>query len=203
MDDQPFEPSGLTPPSEIGEAPPKPSGWPMTIGVICIVFGSLGLVCYGCNAVSTMATPFMMGMVPEDQRPATPQGVQLVVQVVQLCAAFALSVWLLIAGIGLTRRRPWARGQCIGWSLMKIVLTVISSGVGVLMAPNMVQQINDQMTQGGGPPLFTLTVPMFIAFIVLSLLWYLVWPLFLLIWFSRPAVKAEVDTWAAQARAMI
>ena len=191
-----------TPPSEVGEVPPKPPGWPGVIGTISIVFGALGLVCYWCLILQTMMTPIMMGMMPEDQRPPTPQGIQLFVQIFQMCAAAGLSVWLLIAGIGLTRRRPWARSHTVGWSLAKVLLSFISMVAGVAFAGATVDQINSQLSRGGTPP-FTVSIAWMFIFIVIGLVWALLWPVFLLIWFSRGSVKDEVAAWAAESRAMI
>ena len=103
----PAEIPAMTPPSEVGELPAKPSGWPTAIGAISIIFGSLGVLCYGCGAGWTMVTPMLLSGMPADQRPPTPQGAQLFAQIFQQCAAFGLGLWLLIAGIGLTRRRSW------------------------------------------------------------------------------------------------
>jgi hypothetical protein len=194
----------MSPPSEICELPPKPSGCPTAIGAISIVFGSLGLVCYGCVSLNTLATPFRVGMVPEDQRPPTPQGLQLFAQIFQMCAAFGLSLWLLIAGIGLTRRRAWSRAHSIGWSVAKILLTVISTATGMLFVGDSVDQINSQLSQNGTvTPPFTVGPALFTVFIMISALWAILWPVFLLIWFSRGAVKDEVAAWEEESRAMI
>jgi hypothetical protein len=193
----------MTPPSEVDELPPKPPGWPSAIGAISIVFGSLGLVCYGCGSIQTALSPWLAGMVPEDQRPPIAQGMQLFVQIFQMCAATGLSVWLLIGGIGLTRRRPWARAHTIGWSVAKLVLTVVATAIGVVFVGETIKQVNSQLAGSGGKPLFTVTVPMMLAFFAISLVWYFVWPIFLLIWFSRRAVKDEVVAWEAESRAMI
>ena len=40
-------PSPLTPPTDAGAIPPKRSAWPMVIGVIAIIFGSLATL-QGC-----------------------------------------------------------------------------------------------------------------------------------------------------------
>ena len=192
----------MTPPSEVGEVPRKPPSWPGAIGTISIVFGAMGLVCYACLSLQTMATPLIVGMVPEDQRPPTPQGIQLFVQIFQLCAAAGLSVWLLIAGIGMTRRRPWARSHTVGWSVAKILLSFISTTMGVVFASATVDQINSQLSKGGTPP-FTVSITWVMVFVAIALVWALLWPVFLLIWFSRGAVKDEVAAWAAESHAMI
>ncbi len=179
-----------------------PSKWPTTIGVISIVFGSAGLLCYGCGSANTALTPWLITLMPEDQRPPS-GGILVVVQLFQMCSAFALSVWLLLAGIGLVRRRPWARKQCFGWSVVKILFTVTSTTISILLTSQSVQHINDQMSQGGQTPLFTMTEGIFIIIVLAAVVWALIWPVFLLAWFSRESVKQEVAAWEAESRAMI
>ncbi|MHC4416033.1 MAG: hypothetical protein ACYS0G_12185 [Planctomycetota bacterium] len=194
-------PPGMTPAAQVVERLEKPSGWPMAIGVINIVLASIGLLCYGCGSINTMVSPWLAGMVPEDQQPVTAQGVQLVVQVVQMCAAALMSVWLLFAGIGLTRRRAWSRVNCIGWSIVKILLSLLGTGIGLLFAQQTVDQFNDQLSKSGQA--FTLTVPMIMIAVVVSLAWFMIWPIFMLIWFSRAKIREEVAQWEAESRAMI
>jgi hypothetical protein len=187
----------MTPPvmgRDLGEQPAK---WPKVVGVINIVLASLGLICYGCGSLNTILSPFFVGMIPEGQRPVTAQGAQLAIQIVQQCVATALSVWLLIAGIGLVKRRAWARAHCIGWSVVKIILALLSTLMGALFAQQIVQQINDQLSQRGTPP-FTLTVPIVMTVIIVSLFVYLIWPTFMLIWFTREKITHEMAEWAAE-----
>jgi len=187
---------------ELYEPAPR-SAWPTVIGVICIVLASLGLLCYGCNSASTILQPMVIAAMPADQRPPTPQGAQLVYQVIALCASFLLSIWLLIAGIGLCRRRSWSRAWCLGWAWLKILLSVVSTAVGFLFAGALAQQVNDQLArQPGGAP-FTLTKEIFIVFFIITLVWNLIWPVFIIGWFSRARVKEEVAAWAEETAMMI
>lgn len=198
----PDESPAVTPPSEAGEVVGNPPSWPGVLGTISIVFGASGLVCYGCLSLQIIATPFMVGMVSEDQRPPTAQGIQLFVQIFQMCAAAGLSVWLLIAGIGLARRRPWGRTHTIAWAAAKIIMAFIGMMAGITFAAATVDQINSQLSQNGPAP-FTVSVIWMYLFIAIAVVWALLWPVFLLIWFNRRAVKDEVAAWAAESRAMI
>ncbi|MHC4128409.1 MAG: hypothetical protein ACYTE6_04010 [Planctomycetota bacterium] len=190
------------PPVMSPELPETPSRWPTTIGVINIVFAALGLICYGCGSLNTVASPWLAGMMPEGQRPATAQGIQLVIQIAQMCTATLLSIWLLFAGIGVLKRRAWARPHCIGWSVAKIILTLLGSVAAAILAPQTVEQINDQLSQQGPAP-FTVTVAMIKIFVIVSMLWFLIWPVFLLLWFSRGRIADEVAEWAAESQAVI
>ncbi len=197
----PAEIPAMTPPSEVGELPAKPSGWPTAIGAISIIFGSLGVLCYGCGAGWTMMTPMLVGGMPADQRPPTPQGVQLFVQIFQQCAASGLGLWMLIAGIGLTRRRSWSRAHLIGWSVGKILLVLVGMLVTVLFVGEMVEQFNAQLEQANVQ--FRVTTAMVVGLVAITQVWFLIWPVFLLIWFGRGSVKDEVAAWATESRARI
>jgi hypothetical protein len=181
-------------PSEYVE-PPEPSKWPGVVGTINIVLATLGLLCYGCGAGNALLGPVLARMMAQGQQVPTPPPVVTVTQVVVSCASFLLSCWLLAAGIGLVKRLPWARNHAIGWSVAKIALSLISTGAGVALAEENARMINNQMTQGGQAPPFTFTAGLFIAIAAVSLAWYLIWPVVLLLWLSRGSVREEVRLW--------
>lgn len=184
------------------------TSWPKVIGIISIVLASLGLACYGCNSVSTVFQPMMLEAIPEDQRPPTPQGMQLYIGVANMCVSFLLSVWLLIAGIMTVKRKPSARTQNIGWSIVKIIVVLIALVVNVLlfaedMADQMNWQFEQQAQQTGNPPVFTFDITMVYIMLGVTAAVGLVWPVILLIWFSRGKIKDEVATWSAIERDVI
>ena len=45
-------PALMTPPVDPGEMPQRPSAWPMVIGVIAIIFGSLAILIAGLGGVA-------------------------------------------------------------------------------------------------------------------------------------------------------
>ena len=186
----PVEPVG-----ESFEVEVPPAGWPTPVGVISIVLGSIGLLCYGCQSLSTIATPMFTGMIPEDVRPPTPSTGLFVTQIVQLCGGFLLSCWLLTAGIGLTRRREWAPRGCVAWAWVKLLFSLAGAAISVLFIGESVQQINDQMAkQPNGAP-FQMTETILVVIIAALTLLVLVWPAFLLVWFARASVRQEVAQW--------
>lgn len=185
----------IDPMDESLEVSLEPAGWPTPIGVISIVLASLGLLCYGCQSGATIMNPMFMGMIPEDQRPPSPSTALYATQIVQLCGSFLLSCWLLAAGIGLCKRRPWAPRGCVAWSWIKIIFSLIGAGLSLFFVGESVQQINDGMTQQGSTPPFTMTVPLLMVILAAMTLLVLVWPAFLLVWFARGSVKQEVARW--------
>ena len=182
------------PVDEWGE--PQQSRWPGVIGTISIVLGSLGVLCYGCNSASTLAAPFL----PASMQNQAAQGPQQAIQIAQLCLAFLLSVWLLTSGIGLLRRRSWIRTSLLAWAVVKVVLTIIGTVMGVIFAEDITRQINDSMAasaqaQGGSTPPFTFQASWIIIFVVIMFFWSLIWPTVVAVWMLRANVVEEVQSW--------
>lgn len=193
--EQPQHPMDPAPPvSYMGMDEPA-SKWPTAIGTISIVLGSIGLLCYGCNSLSNIASPMFSGMIPPEQRPPDPPAHLAAIQISQLCIAFLLSLWLLIAGIGLVKRRRWSRSNHIAWAFAKILISVVSAVISFVVLEDFVNMINDQMSTGGQTPPFTFSSQLFMIILIVSIVWYLIYPIFVLIWFSRATVKAEVQQW--------
>lgn len=184
----PVETPANTPTCEIDDLPPKPSVWPMAIGVIAIVFGSLGLLCGGVGPVVTIA-----------QQHA--QGLYLFFIAFQGCASLGLSLWLLIAGIGVVRRRAWARAHLIGWSLSKIAMILLGLVAAVLFVNQVIDPVNAQLEEAQMELRFTATMALIMA--VIGGVFASIWPLFVLIWLARSSVKEEVAAWKAETRVMI
>ncbi len=203
MDTTDTTPPSMTPPVGLGELPDLPSKWPSVIGVISIVFGSLGLVCYGCNSLSTMLSPMMQNALPPEARASMPQGTFLVISIASYCVNFVLSVWLLTTGIGQLRRRPWSRASAIGWSLVKILTTVVGTVATLAFLPDIVARTNSMFQRPNATALFTITESMIVAIMVIGLVFSIAWPVFMLVWFMRQRIRDEVTAWAEEARSLI
>ncbi len=189
------------PPTEVGyaETPPKQSSWPTIIGVIAIVLGAGGALigCFG--ALSPFFLDAMMSAMP-------PQAGQQAIQDVAkdwmawtipiALVSVVLALLLLIGGIGLLKRRPWASKTCVAWAIIRILLVAVNSGVGYVIQ----QKTWDIMSQQD-PNLSALpagfTGGILAATVVFNLLWGWALPVFMLIWFSRRKIKDEVVGWGA------
>lgn len=76
--------------------------WPVVIGVISIVWASLGLVCTGCGAGVLAALPSMM----QSQGPLPPSMMMSGMMALNMGLGLVLAILLLIAGILTLRRNP-------------------------------------------------------------------------------------------------
>src|SRR5262245_60768475 len=118
---EPTHPETPTPPTEQGEFAPwqAPATWPTAVGVISIVLGALGLLMYTWGSVMQFfpetyasysgANPSMKETM-RIQRETAPWMIGSGV------LQSACSLLLLIAGIGMTGRRPWAPKTARTWA---------------------------------------------------------------------------------------
>lgn len=184
--------------------PPLPAAnktpWSTIIGIIAIVFGGGGILTGLMGMLAPLFNQLFIEFMPADQTAMYQTqaryqwwGVGLSV------AAMLVAVLLLVGGIGLLKRRPAAVSRLKTWAVAKIVLTLaMATFQGVMQAgmwESMQQQAQQQTQQPGAalPEVFSnLMIAMTVAF---TLAWGLALPVFMLIWFGRKKVTAEVRSW--------
>lgn len=156
----------------------RPS-WPKVVGIISIVWGSLGLVCNGCG----LASPLLMGMVPmppgETERPPSmqPSGLMLAL------AAFSLlwAVFLIIAGVATIQRSAAGRLMHLVYALGSVVLLGFAILVQFQQAAAMDQWVKDHASSAFAKahnPSF-----MYVG-LAISVVFGLAYPGFCLVWFG-------------------
>lgn len=209
--DEPTNPhqdqTGMAPPLEPGpdEFAPRPL-WPKAFGIISIVLASLGLICYGCGSGANVMGQMMSGSVQQQQVPQ-PSPVQQALQIGGLCLSFALSIWLLIAGIGLVRFRSWATKQHTFWAMAKITITVVVTALNFVFVDETVKAINDQFAaqaqRTGGSVPFTATKELAYIFFAASFVLYMIYPLIVILFMMKEKVKNEVALWIEADRNLV
>ncbi len=195
-------PALMTPPVDPGEISHRPSAWPMVIGVIAIIFGSLAILqgCFG--AVSSLFMSSLSAIVPAEQATVydAMEGLKPWM-IIGAVLALALGILLLVAGIGLVRRRAWSPTACMAWAGIKMVFVVGYTILGDMARQTQFEAMQEMMQQdpnmpAGMPAMMGSFFQVFGVFaIVLGILWGWALPVFLLIWFSRKKIKAEVAGW--------
>ncbi len=193
----------MTPPVEPGEIPHRPSAWPMVIGVIAIIFGSLAIL-QGClGAVSTLFMSSLSGLMPAEQATMFDAMDDLKPwMIIGAVLTLALGILLLVAGIGLVRRRAWSPTACMVWAGIKMMFVVGNTILADMVQQAQFEAMQEVMQQdpnmpAGMPAMMGSFFQVFGVFtIVLGILWGWALPVFLLIWFSRSKIKAEVARWA-------
>jgi len=178
--------------------PPQPSvrppTWHTPIGVICIVFGALGAL-NGCFGL--LITPFMgrfqeklaeTGSFPEFGYPEEWMPVGMTLSGVTLLVAGML----ILVGARIVQRRRSAVSLARWWCAIKMVLVVATVVVQYFM---MREQFDAMATNTpNAPPASTYRIG-FLVGSIFGIAWGWALPLFLLIWFSREKIRAQVAEW--------
>jgi hypothetical protein len=175
---------------------PSRSTWPTVLGVIAIVFGALGLLKGIWGLLSPLFLDAMADMMPSESAASF--------EVMEEWASYFAAMYtatilvggvLLAAGIGLVKRLQWGVTAVWLWVFVRIVVAV---GEAVLGSQAQHEQFTamaqqDPSLQGMGSG-FASGMTAFTF--VFTLLWGCALPVFMLIWFSRKKIKAEVTGWS-------
>jgi hypothetical protein len=162
--------------------PQRPPSWPKVIGIISIVFAGLGLICTPIG----LATREAAGPAGAEAMEGAPPW-YATYQTASALAGIVVAAILLVAGILLCKRRPAGRTMHITYAILNIVVAVGN----VIAAASAVGQM-DSGPAGAAP-----FKGVFIGGIVIGLVIGLAYPIFILVWFTRPKVRDEVAAWAA------
>jgi hypothetical protein len=150
--------------------------WPTIVGVISIVLGGGGAVVYGGSIVMVILRGSL----------SWPSGVTIV--------AMGLAIWLLLAGIGVIRRQQTAAVSMRRWAITKTVLCAVGFVV-VLALTILAEDITDTITETLGTDVATLGMATFYILLLAMLLWTILWPVFVLVWFSRASIQEQIGRW--------
>ncbi len=184
----------ITPPTTPGplRLPPRSSNWPRVIGIIAIVVGSCGILVGISGSFTLPIVRWSTSMSPPGQN----VGLENLEQhstwfVLTSILSSAVALFLLPAGICLLGRRRAAVNLCRFWALTKIMYVVFNS---IVAAAIQQEQFAAMQGTAGLPGWFFGVTGGFT--ILVGLIWGWALPVFLLVWFSRKNVRAEVAGWA-------
>lgn len=207
MDDLPvLQALPVAPPTQPGELglSARRTVWPMVLGIIAVVFGSLGTLGGLWGAIA----PFVMGAFADlfakmpsapGQHPAKVFEAMSEYRYWMMAASLvstAVAAWLLVAGIVLLKRGASARRLCMVWAVLKMP-TVVAAGI-VGMLPQM-ESFDTMIAAQTGPAPQGVRIGMMIGLVfggLFALIWGWALPVFFLVWFSRGKIKAETAGWA-------
>ncbi|MEM1107985.1 MAG: hypothetical protein AAGH99_04760 [Planctomycetota bacterium] len=175
----------------------RPSSWPVAIGVIAIVFGVGGMLGGLFGMLAPVFNKLMASLDPNQAAVYEAQAKYAWLGVAVSVVSLAVAAWLLWGGVTLLKRRPAAGARLKNWATAKIVLVVVLAGYQAVILPaSMDASFQAQQQQSGAvmPEIFTQAIVIFS--VVTTLLWGGALPIFVLIWFGRKKIKAEVASWA-------
>jgi len=189
----------------------RPSNWPVVIGVICIVFGGLGLLTYGLAAFGNLIMPPLANLSEKEPRfSAMFKGMAEWSEwlIALSLGAAALSVSLLVGGIALLSRKRWAITLLVCWAIARTLFvpvhTVINYNAQKVQMAAMTKMIQEDMAkqrQPGQPAFPVAAFDTFFQFgVVIALIFGVLWgwalPVIILIWFARRKIRQETASWA-------
>ncbi len=186
-----------TPPTDRGQyvAPPPKSVWPTVLGIIMIVFGSLGTLGAIWRLIGLVAMRPMLQNTPQGPMQLYAWD-KLGLWVPAVSVLFLLAeAWLLTAGIQLLRRKANARFLSLSWTGVKVAATIFSMVVNYFV--QLAQQEYAAQHQSSGAMAMQSVMHNFAMIgMVIGFLWAIALPAFLLIWMSRAKIKDEMAQWA-------
>jgi hypothetical protein len=214
---EPIEPGEAytvaAPPIVPGELGKMAATWPLTLGIISIVMGALGILRHGCGLIQSLFMSVAMGaMSSVKQGPGAPPTDPLLMQKVvgwQIAqgaiaiVALGLAVWLLVAGIALLMRRRAGVWSHRLWAWVRIGVAVLEGGAAAgvqLMMMN--QAMAFGQAQGSPPPPPGATAGVQTALMLTGVMWGVAlllvgaaYPIVVLALLSRRSARAEVARW--------
>ncbi len=182
--------ASLTPPTQ---APPplvRASVWPTVVGIIGIIYASLGLFGTFCGLAYPLILPWYVDWmrsvgVPEQDVQEWETSMPLVGWTVfASLIGLALVILLFVGAVKLLRRQASGARLCALWSWMIIPWTIIATVI------TLVFQLNAPAPSGGPAQQIGAAIAGVIAAVI-----GLVFPVFVVIWFSRPTIKSQVAQW--------
>ncbi len=184
---QPFAPAA---------PPPKAPTWVRAIGIIAVIFGSLGVANGLCGAGSSfLMKPFLAKMGGTFSEGAdTFAWMEKWKTTILMSAAIAavLGVFLIVGGARLLKCRHGAPKLLKTWAGAKIAFVIVNSVMQFGMQGEQMEQMRRQAA--GTPAALGMQIGQYGGFVI-GVLWGATLPVLILIWFSRAKIKAEVAQW--------
>jgi len=188
------------PPAQDAPHAASRSGWPMTVGVITIIFGALGLLA-GCAGVGFMLfiEPLTSALADASGQSIDSFGLAGMIEwkgwiVATTVVAALVALPLLAGGIGLTRRRSRSRPILVTWAIAKMALAAANGVLSLMVNRSQFDAAQENPVTAGMSA--ELSKMMSDGFTVVGVLWGWALPVFLLVWFSRRAIKEDMATWS-------
>lgn len=178
--------------------PPRETSWSKVLGILCIVFGGLGLL----SRISQVAMTAMLRFLPIDEW-MKPPGHLVVWMVAISTAGLSISLMDMILGIQLVRRRRGVRALAIALLVLVTVLIIpglylqheVQQAQLVALEQHMAQQPQGSQSPPGAMMGFQMGLKMGPIASVLGGLFAIGWPVFLIVWLFVPTNRAVVDSW--------
>lgn len=183
-------------PGQLGRTT-SPTTWPITIGIICIVMGGIGVAMYGWGVIAPFLMPDWKWLGRVSGAGTTEAiGIWKIPLAIMDGLVCLVTVLLVLGGIELCRRRARGAKGIFVWAVLKLLLTIPLVILTAAMQQDQFKAMGASGQMPAMPP--AMTVAMVVGTAIFSAIWYALLPTFLVIWFTRPGIKKEVASWRPQ-----
>ncbi|MCB1236243.1 MAG: hypothetical protein KDM91_14325 [Verrucomicrobiae bacterium] len=191
-----------------GTVPGQPSNWPKVLGIIAIVFGAFGALSglirlaqsFFAGAMAKLASAGQVNENAAEELTAFFENWKIF-GIVQGLVMAIVALMLLVGGIKLLKRQAGSIGLLKGWALLKLVTgiggTIFQTQMTREQMAITLKQAGEAAGSAGNQMTETFVGIGMMIGVVFGVIWLAILPVFLLIWFARAAVKAEVARWSA------
>ena len=197
----PIPPPPHSPPTVPGQiaGAQQPTRWPLVIGTIAIVLGVLSALCHAFGIIGPIVQRYVSTAMPPDQQRLLEIQLRWAAWLMTNEAVAAiLAILCLVGGIGLTQRADWGRRIMRVWAWVSLLHAI---GACILQYQIMSETASTvatfQSTAASMPAGMMTAMKGGIAIgVCMWFIWLCAFPIFILIWFHRPAIREEMRSWA-------
>jgi flagellar biogenesis protein FliO len=168
----------------------EPPAWPKVVGIISIVWGSLGIVCNVCGLAGPAMSNLFVNMVPPEQREQMKQQMAASRNPLSIglsAVGLLVAILLIAAGIQTLRRQASGRPMHLLWGVLGIVLAIAGGAVALA---NMKTQMAS-MPQQSSPQAQQMATTFGYVGAACAVVFFMIWPVFVLIWFGPLGKRPE------------
>ena len=172
---------------------PQPSPRPTSVtvfAVLGIIFGSLGVLGMLCSipqyfGLQLAPNPMMDGIRKDP--------LLLTVTLGSLIVGFVMSVWLLVASIGMLSLKTWARKAMVRYGIVYLVTSILSIILSLSVTNPRMRQVTEQSMQSNAqlntPQMKTIMRYSSYGGVCFAVV-FLLWPILIIYFMSKPHVKS-------------
>jgi hypothetical protein len=185
----------------------RSSTWPVVIGIIAVIVGSLGALTNLWGAVAPFFMHAFTGVVASMPNNGQAQDPGAMFEAMSeyrywmlATSGFAvvLSIWLLITGILLMARHRAAWRLSVTWACLKLVAVVAAVMVTYVVQRAQFEAMNTNPNSPAPAMFGKMTSIMAIGTSCVVLVWGWAFPIFILIWFYLRPIRTETADWGRQ-----
>lgn len=189
------EPAPPTAPGPLG-VQAKPPVWPTVIGVLGILLSALIFLGGLCGILMSTPAEFLpLGVDTEDPGVKAAQTAKTVWSYASFAIWVPIGVLLLVASIGLLRRKQKAARIMRIWAVIDIVATLIDMAIAFSLELALQEAARVAMADPGQMPGARIEQVGLVAVYAIGMVIALAPAIFILIWFGLDEIKLETAEW--------